>query len=186
MKKPIIGIFVGIIGALISLSVKAQGIQNTFFNMRLGSVLTEQTIKSNVGSRGYFNRFENRGNCKRYLFDKLIFGGDTWMWGEFELTRDNHFYEFSVRNAYDSRWEADRYYSQMLDRLKDKYTNEIENDKDGERVTYFFGEDDFGGSISLHLSYRKSTGQDWYYYVELCYYSQHWLGKMVQDAESEL
>lgn len=170
---------------VLSITANAQNIQNTFFDMRLGSILSVQTIKNNVGDRGVYDQYENRGSVQRVIFENVSFGADIWMWGEFELTRDDHFFEFSVRNAYSNKAEAERCFSKMRDRLNEKYSAGTESNED-ESTSVYYGGASSSSLLCLGLNYSKSVTGTWLYYVELSYWSVYWLDKMIQDSESEL
>ena len=90
-----------------------------------------QSIKTNVGNRGEYEEVKDMGvNWKRISFGRLLFAGERWMRGSFDITASGSFFEFSVRNAYRSKQEADTFYNYMKRRLEEKYTGGIEDNED--------------------------------------------------------
>lgn len=184
MKKALLLLAASIICISQSNIVNAQDVQNTFFNMRLGNVLSTQTIRNNVGTRGKYGQYENRGSIQRVIFVDISFGAEIWTWGDFQLTNDGHFFEFTVENAYSNKVEAEQFYTKMKQRLFEKYSNRYEENRDSGHIVYFGGGSD--SYASLELKYRKANSGDWLYYVDLSYWSGYWINKVVNDTESEL
>lgn len=170
--------------SILSIPALAQNIQDTFFNIRLGSIVSVQSIRNNVGTRGTYAQYENRGSLQLVTFVDISFGAELWMFGQFQSTSDSHFFEFTVNNVYSKKEDAELFYSKMKRRLREKYSNGIEEDKNSGHVIYFGGESD--AYVNLELEYGKSNSGDWFYYVILTYWSGYWTNRVLQDIDSEL
>jgi len=162
-------------------------IQDEFFGLKMGSRLTEASVKAAVGSRGTFSETTRDGNID-YSFKNITFAGKTWSFGDFMLSPDGRFYYFNVYDSLpdysDERKDAEFTYSSLKKRLDDKYGEEKENmEEDGKYVVYAGS-----NNMAVHLSNKRSRsiGGTYRRFVTLTYMNTEISNQVSSANDNEL
>lgn len=176
------GILLAILGLMFAAQVNAQSVQDTFMGMKLGTNLSEATIKAKVGTRGVYQRLYDMVYYNRLYFTDVYFAGHKWSYAYFYRNLDQQFYEFEVSDYFDTSSEAEEAYNSWKDKLNEKYSPTVLSDEHNEKCIAYYG--DNGVSMLLSFEYSKSSGGMYYYYVSLDYIHEE-LYFSVQDANND-
>ena len=104
-------------------------VQDTFFNLKLGNKVTEQSIRNSVGQRGRFIKVTDHSQYKEYSFKRVDFGGNIWDYAFIKVNKSGQFYQISFCNHfnYSSALASISFYNSLKNRLTQKYSSTTNN-----------------------------------------------------------
>lgn len=147
-------------------------IQDTFFGLKIGSKVTETAIKNAVYSKGTYLNSDTVSMGREVCFTDTRYAGVIWDYVTFTIAPTGEFYVFRAYNhykdfGYDDKKEASDSYTNMKNRLDEKYGEGREVTDGDDLVVYYEGSN--GITIILDSTRSKSSGGDYFRYVSTAY-----------------